>query len=299
MLQQTQVATVIPYWNRWMARFPHVEALAEANEQEALALWQGLGYYRRCRMLLAGAKWVVEHGMPRSALDWRKVPGVGAYTAGAIASIGYEEATPVVDGNVERVYSRIQADESIGPALHRAAWRWAEGNVCLPRPGDWNQALMELGATICRPVQPNCADCPLASLCVAKRLGITEALPRKQPKRMMIPLRHLTWVPFVQGFWGVRQIPPGQWWESMWEFPRVDASPEAEEALLLLLGEGWAQDAGTFRHAVTHHRIQMEVALFRAEGSSPLLRWVNTSELEALPMPSPQRTAWRLAQRIL
>src|SRR4051794_18052562 len=114
MAQQTQIATVIPYWERWLARFPTVEALAAADEADVLSMWQGLGYYRRARLFLSGARWVVAHGMPKTAEGWKKVPGVGAYTAGAIASIAFGDPAPLVDGNVERVYARLEDDASEG-----------------------------------------------------------------------------------------------------------------------------------------------------------------------------------------
>src|SRR5437868_1086101 len=114
MLQQTQVATVLPYYERWMSRFPTVETLAAASEQDVLSLWQGLGYYRRCRMLLAGARWVAEHGIPQTAKDWMQAPGVGRYTASAIASIALGESVPVVDGNIERVFARLMGSSLSG-----------------------------------------------------------------------------------------------------------------------------------------------------------------------------------------
>lgn len=138
MCQQTTVAAVIPFYERWMARFPTVEALAGAEIDEVLTYWQGLGYYRRARYLHAGAQWVVEHGWPSSVEEWRAVPGVGDYTAGAISSISLGLAAPVVDGNVERVYARICADEALNPALKRGAWEWTRSVMVEESPGDWN-----------------------------------------------------------------------------------------------------------------------------------------------------------------
>jgi len=295
MLQQTQVATVIPYWERWIERFPSVDSLAAADEQDVLSLWQGLGYYRRCRMLLQGARWVVENGVPRTASAWQQVPGIGRYTSAAIASIAFEEPAPLVDGNVERVYARLTGDDSAGRELHEAAWKWASQNLFIKRPGDWNQALMELGATVCRPVAPECKRCPLSKQCVAFQSWRVDELPTKPPKVKTIQLRHAVWVPLFAELFGVRQVPAGQWWEGMWEFPRADADGTLEiGALREVVGEGWPQSVGGIRHSVTHHRIGIDVSYVRCQTPSSTLRWVTREELAALPMPAPQRKILRL-----
>jgi len=291
MLQQTQVATVIPYWERWMARFPTPSVLASADEQDVLSVWQGLGYYRRCRLLQEGARWVAVHGTPSSVAEWRAVPGIGPYTAGAIASISQGLPAPLVDGNVERVYARLTGDSSSGPALNKAAWKWAERELFRARPGDWNQALMELGATVCRPVDPLCSSCPLANRCVARQTWRVNELPSRVAAKATVPLHQSVWVPVFDGRLGVRQISVGQWWEGMWEFPRADS----EESLASLLGDGWRESLGHIRHSVTHHRIRLDVSLVRVETQVAGLRWLIPLELEALPMPSPQRRIVKLA----
>ena len=297
MAQQTQVATVIPYWERWLARFPTVEALAAADEHDALAQWQGLGYYRRARLFLAGARWVAANGMPRTAAGWRAVPGVGPYTAGAIASIAFDDPAPLVDGNVERVYARLADDASEGSALHRAAWRWAEGEVHGARPGDWNQALMELGATVCTPKGPACERCPLRKGCLAFARSTQALRPAPAKRRATVDLRFAVWVPESEGRFGMRQIPEGEWWEGMWEFPR--APLDEEGSLEALVGAGWRQEAGVVRHGVTHHRIENRVSLVRCEARSPRLEWFREEELAALPIPTPQRRALAKARALL
>jgi A/G-specific adenine glycosylase len=290
MLQQTQVTTVIPYWLRWMDRFPTVDALASSDEQEVLSLWQGLGYYRRCRLLLEGARWVSKNGTPQSVEEWRLVPGVGKYTAGAIASIAQNISAPVVDGNVERVYARLMGDDRIGKNLHEAAWEWANQNLFEPRPGDWNQALMELGATVCTPNNPNCDRCPLKDRCVARQSWRVEELPTKPPKVRVVKMHHTVWVPIFNSSWGLRQIPSGQWWQGMWEFPRVESDAMSDSTeLRQLVGPGWLESIGIVRHSVTCHRISLEVSFVRCETRSDVLKWFKTEELVALPMPSPQR----------
>jgi len=290
MLQQTQVSTVVPYWISWMMIFPTVEALASADEQDVLSIWQGLGYYRRCRQLLQGARWVVENGMPTTAREWARVPGIGKYTAGAIASIANQEASAVVDGNVERVYARLTGDNSEGKVFKEAAWSWAEKHLFQKRPGDWNQALMELGATICKPVAPKCKECPLSDQCVGLHSWRLSELPAKPKKVRTVKLRHAVWVPLFDGRFGVRQIPAGQWWEGMWEFPRVKSDGTLEPAgLRNIVGPGWPESLGIVNHVVTNHKIAIEASFVRCESASDTLRWVSRDELDSLPMPAPQR----------
>jgi A/G-specific adenine glycosylase len=175
MLQQTQVATVIPFWLRWMTQFPDVQTLAAATSDDVNKLWSGLGYYRRAQMLRQGAVAVMgEFGgvIPSTAAELMRIPGIGPYTAGAIASIGFNQVEPLVDGNVIRVLSRLRAlrHEVGSKAMDTACWSLARSLVDPESPGDFNQGLMELGATICTPTSPKCNECPVASVCRAKFL---------------------------------------------------------------------------------------------------------------------------------
>lgn len=182
MLQQTRVETVIPYYERFLTDYPTVFALAEAPLDDVLERWSGLGYYRRARMLHAGAQAIAARGkFPEKHAELLDVKGIGPYTAGAVASIAYDEAVPLVDGNVERVLARLRGIEEdvTKTSGKRAIWREAEALVPLKRAGDFNQALMELGATVCTPRNPACGTCPLATFCVAKEKGIAAELPRK------------------------------------------------------------------------------------------------------------------------
>jgi A/G-specific adenine glycosylase len=190
MLQQTRVETVVPYYERFLRELPTVGSLAEASEEKVLSLWSGLGYYRRARMLHAAAKRVAgDHGgaIPRDAEALRALEGVGAYTAGAIASIAYGKRAAVVDGNVLRVLARLFAiEEDVKTARGNArVWRVAEDLVKqgAGEPGDWNQALMELGATVCVPRHPRCEACPVREHCAGRARGIAADLPRKAAKR--------------------------------------------------------------------------------------------------------------------
>lgn len=304
MLQQTQVATVLPYYERWIERFPNVQSLAVANEHDVLSYWQGLGYYRRARFLLKGAQYVVEHGIPMSYEAWLKVPGVGAYTAAAIASIAFQQPVSLVDGNVERVYARLTGSRASGQKLHEEAKAWAAKQLYKSRPGDWNQALMELGATVCTPKNARCETCPVAEQCVAKQSWLVDQLPVPEVKRPVVRLVHAVWVPFDGSRFGLRQIPHGEWWEGMWEFPRAtvesgDAAVGEVAHLREVVGLGWLEDLGTVRHSVTHHRIEIFARLCRVDEPSHKLSWFNAHELDSLPLPSPQRKVLRLSRSAL
>ena len=188
MCQQTRVETVIPYWTRFLERFPDARSLAEADEDEVLALWSGLGYYRRARLLHRGVREVVERyggEVPEAPEARRGLPGVGRYTAGAIGSIAFDREEAVVDGNVARVLSRLfLIDSPLGRADTEAAlWAKAEALVAGERPGDLNQAVMELGARVCTPKSAQCEECPLAGMCAARREGRVETLPVPKKKK--------------------------------------------------------------------------------------------------------------------
>lgn len=289
MLQQTQVQTVIPHFERWMNRFPSVEILAASELEDALSVWQGLGYYRRCRMLHEGARFVVEHGMPQTAAAWRMVPGVGRYTAGAIASIGFGEPTPIVDGNVERVFARVAGCELAGAPLNKAAWAWASAQVSDRRPGDHNQALMELGATVCKPVGPACLHCPLVSTCSAFAKGLQSSLPVPRERRATVHLEMGVWVVSCRELFGVVQVPEGEWWAGMWTFPTADESSWAFEH---------REKIGAFTTTVTHHRIRFQIHRAELSEPDPGLRWVTADVLGELPLPAPQRKALKLATAV-
>ena len=302
MLHQTQVASMLPRYERWMAAYPTVEALAQADAQHALAIWEGLGYYRRCRYLLEGARQIQAKGLPKTSEAWRNLPGIGEYTANAIASIAFDESVPVVDGNVERVFARFSACGASDTPLRKLAWEWATRALDRTRPGDWNQALMELGATVCVPKHPKCPLCPLERGCAARQSWRVEAFPAPRTTQTAVPLANVVWVPFIDGRVGVREIAPGAWGEGRWEFPRADATsdpPGAEASLRGLVGEGWLESLGDVRHTVTRHRIVVSASLVRCASASEQLCWKTPNELEDLPMPAPQRKILRLALRVL
>ncbi|HTQ09522.1 MAG TPA: A/G-specific adenine glycosylase [Fimbriimonadaceae bacterium] len=298
MLQQTQVATVLPYYGLWMDRFPDIVALAASDDDTVLSLWQGLGYYRRCRLLLAGARIVAANGWPKSAAEWRAVPGVGKYTAAAIASIALGERVGVLDGNVERVFARLTGCSASGGVLRREAWKWVDACVSSERPGDWNQAMMEIGATVCRPVAPQCGECPLAEGCFARAKGRQSDLPVKSKRVPTVRLERDAWVYVCGDLFGLEQAPAGEWWEGMWRFPTTSGVSRGLEAGRVREIDGLEKVtacAGIVRHTVTSHRIAMTVYVVPRSEPAPELSWFTIAELACLALPSPYRRALALA----
>lgn len=298
MLQQTTVATVIPRYARFLDRFPTLESLAAAEEAEVLAAWEGLGYYRRARSLHLAAKRMVEGGIPQTYDGWLALPGVGAYTAAAVCSISFGLPTPVVDANVERVYARLNADRVVGGALTRAAWKWAHDVVDRDATGDWNQATMELGALVCTPRSPQCPSCPVQKWCRAYAEGVVDQVPTPAPKVKKVDVLDQIWVVSDgDGRVAVRPIPPGRWWEGMWEFPREKADASGDRALEALFGDLDRVQREGVRHTVTHHRIVAQVFTATTSAPNDALSWVTWDDVASLPMPSPMRKAATIAQK--
>ncbi len=278
MLQQTRVDTVIPYYEKFLERFPTPEALAQADEDAVLSMWSGLGYYRRARLLHRGVQEVVaEYGgeIPEDARALRQLPGVGRYTAGAIGSIAFDKEEPIVDGNVSRVLARLFAIRTpLGASeTERRLWELSEGLVVGERPGDLNQALMELGATVCTPKQPRCLLCPVSADCAARRAGEVEALPvprpRKAPKRL-----GLTAVVATRGRAADKQVwlgkAGGRLFGGLWGVPMVESASTEEPARAALREAGLIarldQSASVaLEHVLTHRHLHIEV--FRATGA--------------------------------
>ncbi len=247
MLQQTRVSTVLGYYDRWLERFPDVAALADAEQDEVLKAWEGLGYYRRARFLHAGARLVREEmggEVPSTYDGLREIPGLGEYAAGAVASIAFGERVPAVDGNVRRVLARLWDDPAPGKAWLRET---AAELVDPERPGDWNQALMELGATTCTPTGPACGACPVSAWCAARAAGTQEERPETK-KRKAVPKRAFATAVVVDGAGRALLVrrPEDGLLGGMWTFPDagldgwddvVDAAREAaEEAGAVMAG---------------------------------------------------------------
>lgn len=276
MLQQTQIATVIPYYERWMARFPTVADLAAAPLDEVLKLWQGLGYYSRARNLHAAAQTVMQTWggqMPRRAADLQTLKGIGRYTAGAIASIAFGEAVPVLDGNVMRVLTRLAdyAGDVTRSASKNELWQLAATLVPDSRPGDHNQALMELGQQICTPTKPACLLCPLAAHCLARQRGTQPERPVQPPRQRTPHYDVVAGVIWQNGQIGanerflIAQRPLHGLLGGLWEFPggKQEAGETLPDALRREIQEELAIEIAvgehltSIKHAYTHFRITL------------------------------------------
>ena len=271
MLQQTRVDTVVPYYLRFLKQFPTVGALAEAPEAAVLAAWSGLGYYRRARMLQKGAREIAAAGrFPSSREELLRVSGVGPYTAAAVASIAFGEPAELVDGNVARVLARVFALTCDVKSARGSAEVWAVARHELRRaaPGEWNQALMELGATVCTPARPACASCPLAAQCRARALGLEHELPRAAKKEPPREERRVALVATnAAGELLLGQRRPELRFGGMWEPPSAagDAPGEPELAALLATSLGDCRDCGIVVHVLSHRRLVVRVLAARLE----------------------------------
>ena len=225
MLQQTQVAAVVPYYERFLARFPTVHELAAADEDQVLRVWEGLGYYRRARQLHDAARRVVQQyggRFPRELAAARSLPGIGRYTAGAILSIAFDERHPVLEGNTVRLYSRLLAyrDDPHSAAGQRRLWDFAAEILPNRQVGALNQALMELGSTICRPRAPACDACPLAVLCPTQAHGWQQEIPRAKRRPDYEQVHETAVVVRRRGKVLLRRCGPDERWAGLWDFPR-------------------------------------------------------------------------------
>lgn len=298
MLQQTQVATVVPYFNRFIAEFPAIADLAAAEEQRVLRLWQGLGYYRRARNLHAASQMIVERfdgDVPPTVDELLELPGVGRYTAGAIASIAFNRPAPIVDGNVARVLSRWFAiEEPVDePRSRERLWTLAEQLVPARSPGDFNQGMMELGALVCKPKSPNCLVCPVSSHCEAHQRGIQERLPVMLPKRKPKAVTHAVLAIERRGRFLYEQRPAEGLWSNMWQLPTVEAENEVAlpqwAATELGLHVASFEVIGDFMHQTTHRKICFKVHHAIATGGRKRHGvWRKLNGIDDLPLAKPQ-----------
>jgi len=295
MLQQTQVAAVVPYFLRFLEALPTIEALARADEQVVLRLWQGLGYYSRARNLHAAARMVVGEmrgELPRSVEALLRLPGVGRYTAGAIASIAFDERAPILDGNVIRVLCRldkVEADPRT-PAVTARLWQRAEEVLPRKRVGDFNSALMELGATVCTPRGPKCLLCPVRAFCEAQAAGAAERLPLAAKPKPRPLLRRWTFCVRHGDRYLIEQRPAKGRWASMWQFPTVEAG-EAIDPARSLPGVALrdVRPLGEVAHGLTHREYHFAVYTAAADRTAdmPGRTWVELAGLGAYPLPRP------------
>lgn len=318
MLQQTQVATVIEYYKRFLAAFPTVAELAAAEEEQVLRLWEGLGYYRRARNLHRAAQEIVAQHQgvfPNDIETVRSLPGIGRYTAGAILSISQDQRLPILEANTVRLYSRLigfRGDPRSGEG-QRILWNSAESWLPKTGSGEFNQALMELGSLICTPQSPDCPHCPVAELCEARRQGLVDQIPLPAKKIAITAVRETFLVIRRRGRVLLLKNPDEGRWAGMWDFPRYpltdEQSPESDigEVLIELVRErlGMKILPGprllTLRHGVTRYRITLdcyEAQWISGPESCPLkgtFKWAEPGKLGEFPLSV---TGRKLAKRL-
>lgn len=299
MLQQTQVATVIPYFLRFIERFPTLRDLAAAPEQEVLRLWQGLGYYSRARNLQRAAQQVVRDYrgvLPGTAEELLKLPGIGRYTAGAVASIGFGQPAPILDGNVTRVLCRLDHIGTDPRSRDTQQRLWLAAGQLLPRNrvGDFNSALMELGALVCTPRGPQCLVCPVREHCQAHAAGVQERVPAPRASRPTPLLRRQTYCISDGSHWLIEQRPSRGRWAGLWQFVTLDPSLSSRTIItdLLPVRVGKPKRLCVILHALTHRRYEFEVSVAvaasrRVRVSDQPRRWVSLREIDQYPLPRP------------
>ena len=309
MLQQTRVDTVLPYYKRFLTRYPSLEDLAAAETDEVLGLWSGLGYYRRARLLHQAARQMVAAAgeFPRDLEGLRSLPGVGVYTAAAVGSIAFGIVEPAIDGNIERVISRylgIAGDLRRGEA-RRHLVDGARSLLDLERAGDSNQALMELGATVCRPRKPRCAHCPLARRCEGRRSGSPAAYPTTRARPTAVRVKRRVVVVREEGKTLLYRRPEGsELLAGMWELPWTEQAENlpADAGLARRYGGRWrvGRSLGKVRHTITHRSFEMEVLEAQLNSGQeladgPEAGWFSTAELADLAVSSLVRKVLRVA----
>jgi len=306
MLQQTQVKTMLPYYSRWMERFPDAASIARAPEDEVLRCWEGLGYYARARNIHKAACVIAsEFGgvIPRNFESVRKLPGVGLYTAGAIMSIAYNADYPAADANVARILARVFGiRDTIGSTRFKeTVWHHASEVLPSGKAREFNQALMDFGAMVCLPGEPSCKSCPISGICVGFAGGVAGQLPVRGRKKIVIPLVRSVGVLLLDGKVLARRRPGSGLMPNLWEFPGGAAlDGEAPEAALRRV---WREELGidpgavrhlvTVKHSHTSYRVTLHAYLCEAAQSPVVengaLRWVPPRELETLAFPSAHR----------
>ncbi len=303
MLQQTQVGTVIPYFERFIARFPTPSALAAAGEDEVLALWAGLGYYRRARLLHAAARELVERHaaiFPRSLDAAMALPGLGRSSASAILAQAFGLRHAILDGNVKRVLARYHGIHGWPGAarIERELWRLAEAHTPPRRVADYTQAIMDLGATLCTPRSPACGACPQREDCIARREGLAAELPTPRPRKPL-PVRRTVML-LIEGPQGVLLVrrPPVGVWPGLYSLP--ECPPEDREACFARLGIASSTALPVLRHTFSHYHLDIEPCLARMFDASQLMDedgrlWYKPS----LPLPGVPAPVRRLLERYI
>lgn len=315
MLQQTQVKTVLPYYHRWMRRFPDIASIAASSQEEVLRFWEGLGYYSRALHVHRTSRIVVEEHKGEFPADLKTLldlPGIGKYSAGAILSIAFKKDFPVVDGNVERIFARLfDISDPVGRSFSRnLMWKIAEGLLPKGRAGRFNQALMDLGATVCLPRRPLCSDCPAKDFCQAFQKGVVDQRPVSPTRKITTAVRVAVGVLEHEGRILIQKRPPAGLMANLWEFPggKVVDGEAPEKALVrefqeeLELRVACLARITVIRHNYTTFKVTLHAFRCELDGSDQRMvlrcaadaRWVERHELENFPFPAANRKLIRM-----
>ncbi len=300
MLQQTTVTAVIPYYERFLSRFPDVHSLADAPEQDVLRLWEGLGYYSRARNIHKTARRINSERdgvFPEDVNSLMSLPGIGRYTAGAIASFAFDRSAPIVEANTLRLYCRLLGYEGDprSTAGQRLLWEFAERLIPRRQPGDFNQALMDLGATVCTPTEPQCQTCPLRSCCHAFAQGRQHEIPRLANKIAMTEVTEASVAIRKRGAYLLRQRGDDERWAGMWDFPRFEIDGDVSASTMQRLTDDVRKLTGiqlcnprtlkSIKHTVTRYHITLRCLLAdydsgRLHRNGTPLKWVRPSQFD-------------------
>jgi len=322
MLQQTTVVAVVPYFERFLKRFPTVQKLASAEESDVLRLWEGLGYYSRGRNLLRAAKQIVEMyegRFPDNVETLRALPGIGRYTAGAIASFAFDQCEPIVEANTLRLYSRLlgMTDDPRSKEVQEKLWGYARNILPTRSPGRFNQALMELGATICKPRQPDCSQCPLNSVCRAFQEQKQDEIPVKATRPEVTELHEVSVAIRFKGKYLLRQRTPDERWAGLWDFVRFSlndnsrsVSQSCRQLAPFILDRVYdetgfkveiREELISIKHSVTRYRIHLTCLTAQVVtgklNTHQSWKWISVSDLNEIPLSvTGRKFAKRLAE---
>ncbi|MFH2038815.1 MAG: A/G-specific adenine glycosylase [Chloroflexota bacterium] len=302
MLQQTRVDTVIPYFNKWMKQYPNVFELSLSTESDVLSIWEGLGYYRRARSLHLAAQKIVEEyqgNFPHDVMELIKLPGIGRYTAGAIASIAFNEDVTTLDGNIRRVFARLFDVQMVAnsPVGEKYLWRLLESELPRGKAGDFNQALMDMGATLCIPQDPDCEQCPLMDLCLANARGVQNERPILKAKPIQKFFTYVCGIIQKENSYLLVKKPSHGLLGGLWEFPndrKFSELDSLEKNLENLLVQKFGIEVQilnkqvTIKHAYTHFRLILHAfncnLITESVEKKGLYQWVPCAELPNYPM---------------
>ncbi|MBW2476847.1 MAG: A/G-specific adenine glycosylase [Deltaproteobacteria bacterium] len=309
MLQQTTVAAAIPYYQRFLERFPTIADLAAAPLDSVIQAWAGLGYYSRARNLHKAAHMVMTEfsgQLPQSLEGLMALPGIGRSTAGAIMALAHNRPAPILDGNVRRVLVRLFAwrEDPRSRQADKHLWFWAEELTSREDPHNYTQAIMDLGATVCTPRDPKCKNCPLAELCQALAFGVVQQLPMKRTKAPLPVRREVALLVNTTNSFLVRQRPAEGFLGGLWEFPvglqgdQAESSPTVETLLTNLGLQGRLSQVGSLLHVYSHFKLDLSVWFVAVEGKTDIehnhFRWFSVEELSKLPLHGAHRKALEL-----